>query len=50
MFNTKCGCPDCKGEKVPTSRWGWKGRKNKRGNMYGSFKNPTAKHGRRQAH
>jgi len=38
MFNTKCGCPYCKGEKIPNSRWGWKGRKNKHGNTYGSFK------------
>jgi hypothetical protein len=51
MYNTKCGCPDCKGEKAPTSRGGWKSRKNRYGNPYGSHKNPTAHHGgRRQAH
>lgn len=51
MFNTKCGCPYCKGVKIPTTKWGWKGLRNKRGNMYGSYKNPTAKHGgRKQAH
>jgi hypothetical protein len=50
MFNTKCGCPDCKGEKIPNSRGAWKSRKNRHGKPYGSFKNPTAKHGGGQAH
>ena len=48
MFKSKCGCPDCKGEKVPMNRRQWKSRKNSHGNYYGSFRNPTAKHhGRR---
>ncbi|GAI57444.1 unnamed protein product [marine sediment metagenome] len=21
MFKTRCGCPDCKGEKIPNSKW-----------------------------
>ena len=45
MFHTKCGCPYCKGEKAPTSRNSWKSRKNKHGRIYGSFRNPSAKHG-----
>ena len=48
MFNTKCGCPDCRGEKIPYTRNAWKSRKNCHGNTYGLFKNPNAKHhGRR---
>jgi hypothetical protein len=45
MFNTKCGCPDCLRQSVPHTRVGWKSRKNKSDNYYGSHKNPTAKHG-----
>ncbi len=44
MFNTKCGCPDCRKQVVVNSRHFWKSRRNKYNNMYGSFKNPTAKH------
>ncbi|GAH78928.1 unnamed protein product [marine sediment metagenome] len=48
MFNTKCGCPYCKTGAILHSRNQWKSRRNKHGNFYGSYKNPTAKHhGRR---
>lgn len=35
MFNTKCGCPVCKSEKVPQTKWQWKSRKNKFGRTFG---------------
>lgn len=44
MFNTKCGCPGCKGETTSFTRGAWKSRKNHHGNYYGSYKNPKAKH------
>jgi hypothetical protein len=43
-MSTKCGCPDCKRDGVPTTRNGWKARKNHHGNPYGSFRKPS-KHG-----
>jgi hypothetical protein len=33
---SKCGCPYCRGEAVPTSRAGWKARKNRHGRGYGA--------------
>lgn len=44
-----CGCPDCHGGTIPHTRNQWKGRKNKHGNGYGTFKNPGAKHHGRRA-
>ena len=35
MFNTKCGCPYCKGINVPDTRNAWKSRKNKHGRGFG---------------
>lgn len=40
MFNTKCGCPYCKGQVCPQSRNGWKARRNKRGHIYGFHVKP----------
>ena len=45
MYQSKCGCPDCLKQPIPKSRNGWKQRKNQHGNIYGSFRNPSAKHG-----
>lgn len=50
MHQSKCGCPDCKGQPIPKTRNQWKARTNSHGHIYGSFRNPTAKHGGRQAH
>ena len=35
---SNCGCPFCKKEKVPTTRAGWKSRKNKQGRIFGMGK------------
>lgn len=51
MFNTKCGCPDCRGEKVGFTKAYWKSRKNKNGDHFGVCPKPGAKKGhRREAH
>lgn len=44
---SKCGCPNCKGNRAPTTRNGWKALKNNHGNPYGTRKKPSKKHGRR---
>jgi len=49
MFNTKCGCPYCKGLPVPDSRSGWKAKRNKKGFTYGSTRSAT-KGGRGKSH
>lgn len=35
MSKTNCGCPYCKGEKIPQSRNAWKSRRNKHGRLFG---------------
>jgi hypothetical protein len=35
MSNTKCGCPDCRGQAIPQTKWQWKARKNRYGRPYG---------------
>lgn len=47
MFHTKCGCPDCRNEHVPSGRWTWKARKNKRGIIYGSHRKSHGKKAQR---
>ena len=47
MFQTKCGCPYCKGEYVADTRNAWKSRRNKHGRGFGVHpkpKKPKPKH------
>lgn len=41
MRRSNCGCPYCKGEHVPDSRGGWKGRRNNKGFMFGNTRDAT---------
>lgn len=47
---TKCGCLYCKRIPIPTTREGWKSRRNKVNHIYGTNGKPTKQTRKIQAH
>lgn len=36
----KCGCPNCRRQTIPVTKWDWKGRKNRHGHSFGAHIKP----------